>query len=164
MNPSRSNFFMKKLTRDRVVPTISASVSWEIGRDGPHRSVVLAVPREQQQLSRQPFLAGAEELVDEVFLDADGARQQVRDEHVRHRVLLVQQAHHLVWSTTRMAVPRRRGRALHADGLPRQASFAKEVAGAQHRHDRLSPGLREHRDLHTTRSGCTGRCHRDRLA
>ena len=30
MNPSRWNFFMKKLTRDRVVPTISASVSCEI--------------------------------------------------------------------------------------------------------------------------------------
>ena len=30
MNPSFLNRFMKKFTRDRVVPTISASVSWEI--------------------------------------------------------------------------------------------------------------------------------------
>ena len=35
MNPSRWNFFMKKFTRDRVVPTISASVSWEITRHRP---------------------------------------------------------------------------------------------------------------------------------
>ena len=29
MNPSFRNLFMKKFTRERVVPTISASVSWE---------------------------------------------------------------------------------------------------------------------------------------
>ena len=34
--------------------------------------------------------------------------------------------------------------------MTRQASFAKEVAGCQHRDDRLSPRLREHRELHTT--------------
>ena len=45
-------------------------------RDSPHGFVVLAVPREQQQLSCQPLLAGAKELVDQVFLDPDGTRQQ----------------------------------------------------------------------------------------
>jgi hypothetical protein len=30
MNPSRLNLFMKKFTRVRVAPIISASVSWEI--------------------------------------------------------------------------------------------------------------------------------------
>jgi hypothetical protein len=46
MNPNFLNRFIKKLTRERVVPTISASVSWlifgttasgtrrEFGRDG----------------------------------------------------------------------------------------------------------------------------------
>src|SRR5688500_9004182 len=43
-----------------------------------------------------------------------------------------------------------RGRAPHAEGLTRQASFAKEVAGAQHRHDRLSPRLRENANLLAT--------------
>jgi hypothetical protein len=28
MNPNRRNLFMKELTRERVVPIISASVSW----------------------------------------------------------------------------------------------------------------------------------------
>src|ERR1700712_4679110 len=31
INPSRSNFFMKTFTRERVVPTISANVSCVIG-------------------------------------------------------------------------------------------------------------------------------------
>ena len=38
MNPRSLNLFMKKLTRERVVPTISARVSWEIfgiRRSGP---------------------------------------------------------------------------------------------------------------------------------
>ena len=78
----RADHFRQRLLGDR--------------RDGPFRLVVLAVPREQQQLSRQPFLAGVEELVDEVFLDPDVARQQVSDEPIRQRVLLVQEAHHLV--------------------------------------------------------------------
>jgi len=30
MKPSFLNLFMKKFTRERVVPTISASISWEI--------------------------------------------------------------------------------------------------------------------------------------
>jgi hypothetical protein len=31
MKPGRWNFFMKKFTRDLVVPTISARVLWEMG-------------------------------------------------------------------------------------------------------------------------------------
>ena len=43
---------------------------------------------------------------------------------------------------------RDRGRAPHADRLTRQASFAEEVARAEHRHDGFSARLREHRQLH----------------
>ena len=87
---------MKKFTRDRVVPIISASVSWEIGGTCPHRFVVLAVPRQQQQRPGQSFLAGVEQLVDQVLLDPDVPRQHVRDEPIRQRMLLVQEAHHLI--------------------------------------------------------------------
>ena len=34
------------------------------------------------------------------------------------------------------------------NGLTRQASFAKELAAAQHGHDGLPARLREHRELH----------------
>ena len=53
----RADHFRQRLLGDR--------------RDGPCWFVALAVPREQQQLSRQPFLAGAKELVDEVFTPQD---------------------------------------------------------------------------------------------
>ena len=91
MNPSRLNLFMKKFTRERVVPTISASVSCEIFGTTLPRLVLLAVARQQQQRARQPLLARVEELIDQVLLDADVPRQHVRDEAVRQRVLLVQQ-------------------------------------------------------------------------
>ena len=72
------------------------------------------------------------------------------DEPIGHRVLLVEEAHHLILVDKQDGAANARGRAPHPDGLTRQASFAKEVAGAQHRHDRLSPRLREHRELHAT--------------
>jgi hypothetical protein len=61
MNPSFLNLFMKKFTRVRVVPTISAQHGL---RDLRKREclVGLAIAGEQQQGSRQPFLAGVEEL------------------------------------------------------------------------------------------------------
>ena len=42
MKPSRWNFFIKKFTRERVVPTISANVSWEI--DGTSRTGLSCLP------------------------------------------------------------------------------------------------------------------------
>ena len=42
INPSLRNLFMKKFTRERVVPTISASVSCE--SFGSSRGVVSSVP------------------------------------------------------------------------------------------------------------------------
>ena len=95
MSPSFRNLFMKKFTRDRVVPIISASVSCEIFGSGPLR-IDLAVAREQQQRPGEPLFAGVEELIDEVRLDADVPRQHVRDEAVRERRLFVEQPHHRV--------------------------------------------------------------------
>ena len=78
MNPSLRNLFMKKLTRDRVVPTISASVSCDSFGTHVLRLVFLAVARQQQQRPGQPLLARVEQLIDQVFLDADVAREHVR--------------------------------------------------------------------------------------
>jgi len=50
--------------------------------------------REQEQRAGEAFLARIEQLVDQVSLDADVARQHVRDEAVGEIVLLVQDAHH----------------------------------------------------------------------
>ena len=68
MKPSFLNLFMKKFTRERVVPIISASVSCEILRQHALRLVRLAVTRQQQQRPGQPLFAGIEQLIDEVLL------------------------------------------------------------------------------------------------
>ena len=119
---------MKKFTRDRVVPTISASVSWEIG--GTARTGLSCLPysRQQQERPGQPFLARVEELIDQVLLDPDVPRQHVRDEPIRQRMLLVQEPHHPILVHEQDGAVRRRGRTAHADGLTRQASFAEELA------------------------------------
>ena len=77
MNPSLRNLFMKKFTRGRVAPIISASVSWEIlgnVRGGMGLSVA---GQQQQQGPGEPFFAGVEELIDQIRLDAHVARQHV---------------------------------------------------------------------------------------
>ena len=82
MNPSFLNLFMKKFTRERVAPIISASVSCEIF--GSVRwGFGLAVARQQQQRPGEPLFAGVEELIDEIRFDADVPGQHVGDEAVR---------------------------------------------------------------------------------
>jgi len=93
MNPSLRNLFMKKFTRDRVVPTISARNSCESWQQALRLSCLLYRASRRGPASR--FLAGVGDLIDEVFLDADVARQHVRDEPVRERRLLVEHVDHL---------------------------------------------------------------------
>ena len=72
MKPSFLNLFMKKFTRDRVVPTISASTSWEI----------LGSTREQEQRAGQPLFTRVEQLIDEVLFEASIPGEHMRDEAV----------------------------------------------------------------------------------
>ena len=146
MNPRSRNLFMKKLTRERVVPTISASVSCDIFGIR-QRLVRLAVARQQEQDAREPLFARVEQLIDEVLLDADVPRQHVREEPLGQRRLRVQHLEHLrlLDDQHRARAHRRRGR--DAPRLPRETPLAKEVTLAQDRHDRLFAGPREHRQL-----------------
>ena len=66
--------------RERVVPTISASVSWLIFGTTALRPAFLAEVGQQQEDPGEPLLAGVEELVHEVFFDPDVPRQQIRRE------------------------------------------------------------------------------------
>jgi hypothetical protein len=139
---------MKKFTRDRVVPTISASVVCEIGGTARTGFVVLAVPRQQQERPGQPFLAGVEQLVDQVLLDPDVSCQQVGNEPIGHGVLRVEQRHHLfLVHKEDAAVGGGVGRT-HTHRLSCQAAFAEELADVEHRHDRFPARLGEHRELH----------------
>ena len=57
MKPSFLNLFMKKLTRDRVVPIISASVTWLIFADHRLGHAFLAEIRQQQKQAGKALLA-----------------------------------------------------------------------------------------------------------
>ena len=92
MKPSLRNLFMKKLTRERVVPIISASVSWlilaMIGSGLP------SLPKFASSRSspRQALLARIEQLVDQILLDPDRARQEMGNEHLGERRLVMDHA------------------------------------------------------------------------
>ena len=96
INPSLRKRFIKKLTRERVVPTISARVSWEIFGISDSGCARLAEFGHQQKDSRQALLAGVEELIDQIGLGAHAAREQKLQEQVGERMFLVHDADHLV--------------------------------------------------------------------
>jgi len=68
---------------------------------------------------------------------------------------LLQQPHHLGFVDQQDHARRERRGAADTNGLSGQTSFAEEVAGPEHRHDGLSPGLREDRQLDAGHSECT---------
>jgi len=80
---------------------------------------VLAVPRQQQERPGQPFLTGVEQPVDQLLLDPYVPRQHVRDEPIRERRLLVQEAHQLIFVHEEDGAVRGRGRTPHADDVSR---------------------------------------------
>jgi hypothetical protein len=82
MNPSFRNLFMKKFTRERVVPTISASVSCD-SRELAMGCFGLTVARQQQQRAGEALLARVEQLINQVFFNADVSGQHVAQETIR---------------------------------------------------------------------------------
>ena len=146
---------MKKLTRDRVVPTISDSVSCEIFGDHVARLLLLAVTRQQQQRPRQPLFARVEELIDQILLDADVAGQHVRDEAVGQGMLLCSTFtislladHEHVLGVIAIALPIR-------TGWPARHPSPKKSPGPEHRHHGLSACFGQDGQLHAALSGCT---------
>jgi hypothetical protein len=68
----------------------------------------------------------------------------VRDEPIRHRVLLVQQADHLLFADEQDIARRDRRGGSHAKRLPCQAALAEKVAGTEHRDDGFPSELGQH--------------------
>ena len=139
---------MKKLTRERVVPIISASVSCDSFGKVLDRHVFLAVARQQQQRARQPLLARIEQLIDEVFLDADVARQHVRDEAIRKIGLVVEKTNHLALRNAQHAHRRHGARRADAGRLVRKHALAKKLTGSEQRDDGLFSRGGENGKLH----------------
>jgi hypothetical protein len=76
---------MNKLTRERVAPIISASISCVIL--GSIFCGWAAVASEQQKSPDQPFLGGVKELIDQILLDSDIPRKHISHEAVGERML-----------------------------------------------------------------------------
>src|SRR5229473_3586795 len=108
-----------------------------------------AIAREQQQSARQPFLAGVEELVDQVLLDSHVSRKHISDETVGELVFLVERANHLIFLNDEHGGWRNRGRGRHANGLARKASFPKKIARSKDSHNGFFARLIGHSELHT---------------
>ena len=143
INPSLRNLFMKKFTRERVVPTISASVSCEsFGRYA--RRLFLPVSGEEQERTGEPLFAGIEELIDQILFDSDVAHQHVLEEPVGECWMFVQHPNHGALRDSQESRPHDGRRRPHAHRLPRQAALAQEIAGAEHGHDRLLAGRGQH--------------------
>src|SRR3984893_6930587 len=127
MKPKFLNLFMKKLTRGRVVPTISASVSWLIlAMIGS--GLLLSIVRQQKEKPREALFAGVEQLIDQVGFDTTVACHQMGHKLLGERHLGTEDADQggLLHPHDRR-FSHRRGRR-KAQRLPDQASLGKKVA------------------------------------
>jgi hypothetical protein len=92
----KSNFlnrFMKKLTGERVVPTISGQgLLVDFWNHNLRRSFLAKMSQDKQD-TRQSLLAGIKQLVDQVLFIfiTDIAGQQIRHEHVAQSALSLNQ-------------------------------------------------------------------------
>ena len=112
------------------------------------RLALRAKAREQQQRTREPFLGGVEELVDQILFDSDVSRQHIGDEAVGKFVLPID-AKHLAFLDDEHSRGRNRGCRRHADGLAREATFPKKITRPQNRYNGFLPGLIHYSKLHT---------------
>ena len=67
----------------------------------------MQVARKQEQRARDPLLARIEELIHQIFLDADVSREHMGDESIRECRLFVERSSHLLLgrSSRRRATP-----------------------------------------------------------
>lgn len=108
------------------------------------------VTREEQQSAREAFFAGIEELVDQIFFDADVAREHVGDEAVGELVLFVEHANHFIFFDNQCGSGCDRSGSGHAAGLTAQASFAKKITRAENRDHGFPAGLIDYGELYAT--------------
>jgi hypothetical protein len=108
----------------------------DLGDDGLGFSL-LAEVGQQQEHARQAFFARVEQLVHQVFLNADTAGEQVLEEQLRKDGLFVEHANGGHFLQPREGAGGHGSAGRHALGLSGEATFAEEIAGAQHRDHRF---------------------------
>src|SRR6266566_1414052 len=108
----------------------------------------LAILREDEKKSSQALLAGIEELIDQIRLNSDVARQKMRHEPLGKFWLVVEKANHGCFLQPHDCGFLHCCGCRHAPGLPGQASLAAEIAGSKDCNDRLFPLLGKYGELH----------------
>jgi hypothetical protein len=109
------------------------------------RGFRLTVTRQPQQRAGEPFLAGVEQLIDQIFFDPDVPGQHVRQEPIRKSRPGVKLPHHFLSVDDDDGARGHGGRGRHPLGLPGKAALAEEVCRFQHGDHRLFSGVRDHR-------------------
>src|SRR4249919_682648 len=135
MKPSFRNLFMKKLTRARVVPIISASVSWLILAITGSGLPLFTKIRQQQEQPREPFLARIEQLIDEVCFNADGPIQEIGNEHLGKRRLNMDHANDRRFLQPHDDRVRHCRDRRNAPRLSGQAHLSEEIVRSENRDD-----------------------------
>ena len=117
-------------------------------RDDRIRPAFLAEIGEEQKHARKPLFARVEQLINEVLLDADGARQEVGDEQSRkmraHRGATRTMA---AFSRRMIGGVRHRLDGCHAARLPGKAALAEEIVRAENCDHRFLALLGNNGDL-----------------
>ena len=120
---------MKKLTRERVVPIISASVSWLIF--GMTTSGLPSFPKwaMNNKIRAKPLLAGIEELIHQILLDANVASQDIGKEQRGEGAVVVEHTEHRLFVDADetgifAAVAVANAPAARRDTLPRKSCLA----------------------------------------
>jgi len=143
MKPNFLNRFMKKLTRERVVPNISARGLLTDLRDYWLGHSFLTKMSEHKKDTRQSLFAGVKQLVDQILFVADVAREQISHEHIGKSVFAIKRFHHrLLLNPQKLAVCHCSRRS-HTESLACQRAFTKEIPLAQCADRCFLAGLRD---------------------
>src|SRR5436853_6774899 len=106
--------------------------------------------RKQEKQARQAFFAGVEELVHQVFFDANVAGEQIRDKHLRKFRLLTQESHHGFFLESHDGQVLQGSRRGNTQRLSCQTSFAEEVTLLQDCNYGFLTALGNHGELDST--------------
>ena len=139
---------MKKLTRARVVPIMSASVSWltlvMMGSGLP------SLPKfaSSRRARAKTLFARVEQLIDQIRFDANCTGEEMRDEEFGKSRLFVQHARERYLFDPHDLAFYHGGCRCHAHRLAGQASFAAELVLPKHGNDGFFASFGDDRELY----------------
>lgn len=95
------------------------------------RLFLVAITRDQEERPGQAFLAGIEQLVDQILLDSDISFEHVGDKAIREFALFVQHTKHFQFFNSKSGNRPESNGSRDAQKLSSYAAFAEEISRAQ---------------------------------